>query len=110
MGLPILILVSFQADIFPAEIQIGDPFIDHFANLDDSQLLGSISGSVSDNQGNSLREYDVWFFKVPEAERIYTTEIQSSLTLKELKMALRRNCLLGHIRRAFAFDPESDTL
>ena len=59
---------------FPLEVQIGDPFVDPFANLDDSQF-GSVSGSVKDSDGNPLEEFDVWFFKVPESgQDLYSGE------------------------------------
>ena len=59
---------------YPLEVQIGDPFVDPFANLDDSQF-GSVSGSVKDGNGNPLEEFDVWFFKVPESgQDLYSGE------------------------------------
>ena len=101
--------VSFQADIFPAEIQIGDPFIDPFANLDDSQF-GSISGSVSDNQGNSLREYDVWFFKVPEAGKDLYSGDPVFFDFERTENGFTAKLPAGSYHaEAFAFDPESDT-
>ena len=55
-------------------MQIGDPFVDPFASLDDSQF-GSVSGSVKDGNGNPLEEFDVWFFKVPESgQDLYSGE------------------------------------
>ena len=102
--------VSFQADIFPAEIQIGDPFIDPFANLDDSQF-GSISGSVSDNQGNPLRDYDVWFFKVPEAGKdLYSGDpVFFDLERAENGSFTAKLPAGSYHAEAFAFDSESDT-
>ena len=66
--------VSFKAAAFPADVQIGDPFIDPFANLDNSQF-GKVFGTVKDSQGNALEEFDVWFFKVPESgQDLYSGE------------------------------------
>ncbi|MFL2929163.1 MAG: hypothetical protein ACJZ72_11350 [Opitutales bacterium] len=61
-----LLEVSFSANTFPGEVQIGDPYIDPFANLDESSF-GSVSGSVNTVEGNALKEYSIWFFKAPEA-------------------------------------------
>ena len=63
---------------FPLEVQIGDPVVDPFANLDDSQF-GKVSGRVTTTDENgsevSLEEYDVWFFKVPEpGQDLYSGE------------------------------------
>ena len=95
---------------FPLEVQIGNPFVDPFANLDYSQF-GTITGTVTDSDGNSLKEFDVWFFKVPtpgmdlysgepaffEFERgengFYTAKLPAGTYHAE----------------AFAYDPSTDT-
>jgi protocatechuate 3,4-dioxygenase beta subunit len=69
-----LLFISFESDTFPAEIQIGDPWVDPYANLDDSSF-GTITGSVKDTTGNVLNEFDVWFFKAsPDLDDIYGGE------------------------------------
>jgi hypothetical protein len=66
--------LSSGSTSFPLEVQVGDPFVDPFANLDDSQF-GSVSGIVTDGEGKGLEEYDVWFFKVPESgQDLYSGE------------------------------------
>jgi hypothetical protein len=64
--LKVRFFLSPTSTSFPLEVQVGDPFVDPFANLDDSQF-GSVSGTVTDGEGKGLEEYDVWFFKVPES-------------------------------------------
>jgi hypothetical protein len=61
-----LLEVSFSANIFPGEVQIGDPYIDPFANLDESSF-GSVSGSVNTVEGTPLKAYNIWFFKASDA-------------------------------------------
>ncbi|MDG0965450.1 MAG: carboxypeptidase-like regulatory domain-containing protein [Opitutales bacterium] len=61
-----LLEISFTANVFPGEVQIGDPYIDPFASLDESSF-GSVSGSVRTTEGITLKEYNIWFFKAPEA-------------------------------------------
>ena len=66
--------LSSGSTSFPLEVQVGDPFVDPFANLDDSQF-GSVSGTVTDGEGNGLEEFDVWFFKVPQSgQDLYSGE------------------------------------
>ena len=60
-----LLEVSFTTNNFPGEVQIGDPYEDPFANLDESSF-GSVSGVVTTSEGVALKDYDVWFFKAPE--------------------------------------------
>ena len=64
--------VSFKNASWPGEIQLGDPWLDPFANvnLDD---FGSISGSVSDASGNPLKEFGIWIIDAnrTEGEDIY---------------------------------------
>ena len=69
-----LLLISFESDTFPAEIQIGDPWVDPYANLDDSSF-GTISGSILDADGQPIPEFDVWFFKASEGgQDLYSGE------------------------------------
>ena len=58
--------VTFQTDGFPGEVQIGVPYVDPYANLDDSDF-GWIEGKVTDIAGNPLDEYDVMFFRKPDS-------------------------------------------
>ena len=49
-------------------MQIGDPWVDPYKNVDESQF-GTISGMVNtlvDGEAVALEEFDVWFFKVPQ--------------------------------------------
>ncbi len=69
-----LLRVSFSANAFPAEVQFGNPWVDPYANLDDSSF-GTITGSILDADGEPIPEFDVWFFKVPEeGQDIYSGE------------------------------------
>ena len=101
--------VSFKANTFPAEVQIGDPFVDPFANLDNSQF-GTVSGTVT-AQGNSLEEYDVWFFKVPEVGKdLYSGEPVFFDFERGDNGAYTAKLPAGSYHaEAFAYDPETDT-
>ena len=69
-----LLKVSFSANNFPAEVQFGNPWVDPYANLDDSSF-GTISGSILDADGQPIPEFDVWFFKAPEdGQDLYSGE------------------------------------
>ena len=57
-----LLEVSVSSDQFPAEIHFGSPYEDPFANVDFSQF-GSVSGTVTDKDGNPLNDFFVEFFK-----------------------------------------------
>ena len=69
-----LLKVSFSANSFPAEVQFGDPWVDPYANLDDTSF-GTISGSILNADGEPIPEFDVWFFKATEAgQDLYSGE------------------------------------
>ena len=69
-----LLKVSFSANNFPAEVQFGNPWVDPYANLDDSSF-GTISGSILDSDGQPIPEFDVWFFKASEGgQDLYSGE------------------------------------
>ena len=102
--------VSFRANVFPAEIQIGDPFVDPFANLNDSDF-GSVSGTVTDDNNNSLDEFDVWFFKVPQAgQDLYSGEPVFFDLERGGNGTYTANLPAGEYHaEAFAYDHETDT-
>ena len=59
-----LLEISFIADVFPGEVQIGDPFDDPFASID-PRTLGSISGTVK-GSGAALDEFGIFIFSAPD--------------------------------------------
>ncbi|MDE0820725.1 MAG: PepSY-like domain-containing protein, partial [Opitutales bacterium] len=61
-----LLVVSFSNDSWSdADIQLGDPFMDPYANLDKSSY-GSISGTISATDGSFPPDYDVWLIEAIE--------------------------------------------
>ena len=101
--------LSSGSTSFPLEVQIGDPFVDPFANLDDSQF-GSVSGSVKDSDGNPLEEFDVWFFKVPESGHdLYSGEpVFFNLERSENGSFTAYLPAGNYHAEGFAYDPEND--
>ena len=102
--------VEFVSSSFPAEVQIGDPFIDPFANLDDSQF-GEVSGSVMDSNGTPLEEFDVWFFKVPQTgQDLYSGEpVFFNFERFENGTFTAKLPAGSYHAEAFAYDPKTDT-
>ena len=84
--------VTFQDDGLLGEVQIGVPYVDPYANLDDSNF-GWIEGKVTDIAGNPLDEYDVMFFRKPDSEIMskYISKLLSFLILKDWRMVNSRH-------------------
>ena len=59
-----LLEISFVSDVFPGEVQIGDPYVDPFASVD-PRTLGSISGTVR-GSGAPLDEFGIFIFSAPD--------------------------------------------
>ncbi|MBT7852487.1 MAG: hypothetical protein HN675_04145, partial [Opitutae bacterium] len=58
--------ISFSNDAWStADIQIGDPYLDPFANLDKSSF-GSISGVIQTTEGAAPQDYGVWLINKVE--------------------------------------------
>ena len=52
--------ISFSNDSWSsADVQVGDPYLDPFANLDKSSF-GSISGTITTTDGSAPEDYGVW--------------------------------------------------
>ena len=68
-------MVSFTNDSWSsADIQIGDPFVDPHANQDNT-TFGTITGALTDTDGNALKHFDVWVLDGNKSERdIYEGE------------------------------------
>ena len=105
-----LLQVSFKTDDLPGEVQIGDPFVDPFATLDESDF-GTVSGTILDESGSTIPEYDVWFFKVPEAgQDLYSAEPAFFKFDREKNGAYTAKLPAGSYHaEAFGFDPETGT-
>ena len=56
-----LLEVSFVSNSYPADVQIGNPYVDPFQGIDPDSLP-SISGTVYDADRNPLDEFGVDFF------------------------------------------------
>ena len=84
--------VTFQDDGLLGEVQIGVPYVDPYANLDDSDF-GWIEGKVTDIAGNPLDEYDVMFSGnlIPEIMSKYISKLLSFLILKDWRMVNSRH-------------------
>ena len=103
--------MSLPTDMIgPLEVQVGDPFVDPFANLDES-LFGSISGNVSDSEGNPLENFDVWFFKVPEPGKDLHSGEPAFFNLERGENGSFVASLPAgsYHAEAFAYDPDTDT-
>ena len=60
-----LLEISFVADIFPGEVQIGDPFDDPLAGVNPDELP-VISGVVSNSSGKPISEFGIYVFSAPD--------------------------------------------
>ena len=60
-----LLEVRFYADAFPGEVGFGDPYEDPYKDLNKDNM-GKISGSVLDENNNSIPDFGLWFFQAPE--------------------------------------------
>ena len=60
-----MLKVSFKNNSWPGEVQIGDPWLDPWSNVNLDEF-GSISGTVSDANGNPLKEFGIWIGKASE--------------------------------------------
>ena len=54
-----LLEVRFFADVFPAEVGFGDPYVE-------PALVGQVSGSILDESGETIPEFGIWFFQAPD--------------------------------------------
>ena len=71
------------------EVQFGDPFVDPYAILNESDF-GTVTGTIVSESGDFVPEYDVWFFKASEdGEDIHAGEPVFS-TLVRRKRNLHR--------------------
>ena len=59
-----LLEVRFVANAFPAEVGFGDPYEDPYKDLS-KENMGSITGSVLDEDGQVIPEFGLWFFEAP---------------------------------------------
>jgi len=59
-----LLEVRFVANAFPAEVGFGDPYEDPYKDLN-KENMGSITGSVLDEDGQVIPEFGLWFFQAP---------------------------------------------
>ena len=104
--------VSFKNASWPGEIQLGDPWLDPFANvnLDD---FGSISGSVSDASGNPLKEFGIWIIDAnqTEGEDVYSGKpVFFDLEVNEANGTFVARLPKGtYYVEASAYDPATDT-
>ena len=94
-------------------MQIGDPWVDPYKNVDESQF-GTISGMVNtlvDGEAVALEEFDVWFFKVPqEGDFMYGGEpVFFLLDRMENGMFTAKLPQGEYHMEAFAYDFETDT-
>jgi hypothetical protein len=93
------------------EIQIGDPYVDPYANIKESEF-GSISGSVTDNEGKALEEYDVIFFRKPDSGNFQDMYNQPPVFFdleREQNGAFTARLPAGeYYAEAFGYDPEDD--
>ncbi len=107
-----MLKVSFKNNSWPGEVQLGDPWLDPFANvnLDD---FGSISGSVSDTSGNPLKEFGIWIIDVnqTEGEGIYSGKpVFFDLEVNEANGTFVAKVPAGsYYVEASAYDPATDT-
>ena len=60
-----LLEVRFYADAFPGEVGFGDPYEDPYKDLNKDNM-GKISGSVLDENNNSIPDFGLWFFQAPQ--------------------------------------------
>lgn len=105
-----IIVVSFASDIFPGEVQIGSPYVDPYASLDDS-TFGYVKGSVVDIEEQAIEEYDVWFFSVPEeGSDLYDGEpVYFEFEPMEGQSYLARMPEGFYHAEAYGFNPETDS-
>ena len=116
-----LLEVSVSSDQFPAEIQFGSPYEDPFANVDFSQF-GSVSGTVTDKDGNPLNDFFVEFFKVSAGMDQPASEPPPGRGPEENFEPVFFDFEMGengqftaklpqgkYNAQAFAYDPETDT-
>ena len=54
-----LLEVRFIADVFPADIGFGDPYVE-------PPLVGQVSGRILDESNNTIPEFGLWFFHAPD--------------------------------------------
>ena len=51
--------MRFFADVFPADIGFGDPYVE-------PALVGQVSGRILDESNNTIPEFGIWFFHAPD--------------------------------------------
>jgi hypothetical protein len=105
-----LLKISFTASNFPGDVQIGDPFIDPYAALNESDF-GTVSGTVLTDTDGTIAEYDVWFVKVPEAgqDRYSGEPVFFNFERGENGAYTAKLPAGSYYAEAFGFDPETGT-
>jgi len=105
-----LLNVSFTASNFPGDVQIGDPFVDPYAALNESDF-GTVQGTVLTDAGGTISEYDVWFVKVPEAgqDRYSGEPVFFNFERGENGAYTAKLPAGSYYAEAFGFDPETGT-
>ena len=104
--------VSFKNASWPGEIQLGDPWLDPFANVNIDDF-GSISGSVSDASGNPLKEFGIWIIDAnqTDGDDIYAGKpVFFDLEVNEANGTFVARLSKGtYYVEASAYDPATDT-
>ena len=54
-----LLEVRFFADVFPADIGFGDPYVE-------PALVGQVTGRILDEFNNTIPDFGLWFFHAPD--------------------------------------------
>ena len=105
-----LLKISFTASNFPGDVQIGDPFVDPYAALNESDF-GTVSGTVLTDTDGTIAEYDVWFIKVPEAgqDRYSGEPVFFNFERGENGAYTAKLPAGSYYAEAFGFDPETGT-
>ena len=105
-----LLKVSFTSSNFPGEVQFGDPFVDPYAILNESDF-GTVTGTIVSESGDFVPEYDVWFFKASEDEEdIYAGEpVFFNFESGENGTYTAKLPIGNYHAEAFGFDPENGT-
>ena len=105
-----LLNISFTASNFPGDVQIGDPFVDPYAALNESDF-GTVQGTVLTDAGGTISEYDVWFVNVPEAgqDRYSGEPVFFNFERGENGTYTAKLPAGSYYAEAFGFDPETGT-
>ena len=104
--------ISLRSASWPAEIQIGDPWLDPFASIDVNDF-GRISGTVSDSTGTPLRDFGIWVIDASHSQGgdIFSGEpVFFDLEINEENGTFVAKVPQGsYYVEASAFDPTTET-